>query len=230
VNLVEARTLALSLMTEHGIASTWSFEFDNAQRRLGVCVHTYRRITISRYIASAATPDQVRQTMLHEIAHALLGPRHHHNDVWKAKAASIGYTGKRTTDNPYKSPTAQARTARLLPVDTSYVARVGDSVRLRSGIEGVVTKVARTRSHVLCSDGQTWSVPFGLLKQVAQSENTPVLPARPVLKRIGETVTFVRGGSFLGKTATILSVGPSRYKVKLDGSVRVLFAPFELVS
>ena len=36
----------------------------------------------------------IRDTILHEIAHALT-PGQHHNDVWRRKATAIGCTGQR---------------------------------------------------------------------------------------------------------------------------------------
>ena len=45
----------------------------------------------------AATADdaEIEDTLLHEIAHALVGRRHHHDAVWRAKAREIGCTGQR---------------------------------------------------------------------------------------------------------------------------------------
>ena len=35
-------------------------------------------------------PEEVRDTILHEVAHALVGPGHGHDTVWKATAAQVG--------------------------------------------------------------------------------------------------------------------------------------------
>jgi hypothetical protein len=34
--------------------------------------------------------EEIVDTILHEIAHALVGPRHGHDTVWKAKCTDIG--------------------------------------------------------------------------------------------------------------------------------------------
>ena len=48
------------------------------------------------YIEHAlATPDEVKDTLLHEIAHALVGSQHQHNTTWRDKAIEIGCKGNR---------------------------------------------------------------------------------------------------------------------------------------
>lgn len=39
--------------------------------------------------------DVIKYTILHEIAHALAGAEHHHDNVWKAICKSIGGNGER---------------------------------------------------------------------------------------------------------------------------------------
>lgn len=101
MELNDARDLAIDLMIKHGlIEKGWTFGFDNAAKRLGLCTYATKRISTGRVMAAAATKDEFTQTMLHEIAHALVGHAAGHGPIWKAKAASIGYTGQRTSKNP----------------------------------------------------------------------------------------------------------------------------------
>lgn len=94
---VQAR--ALELMDKHGLlAAGWSFAFDSAKRRLGYCIHSKRRISVSRAWADTLPLEKMENTILHEIAHALVGPYHGHDHVWRAKARSIGCTGERCSD------------------------------------------------------------------------------------------------------------------------------------
>lgn len=72
---------------------SWSFAFDNAKRRAGACDYTRQRITLSRYLSARYDDDTNRQTLLHEIAHALAGARAGHGPLWKRTARGIGYTG-----------------------------------------------------------------------------------------------------------------------------------------
>lgn len=73
--------------------STWSFAFDNAKRRAGVCDYTRRRISVSRYISARNDDDEVHQTLLHEVAHAMAGPGTGHGARWRRIAREIGYVG-----------------------------------------------------------------------------------------------------------------------------------------
>ncbi|MBC9944316.1 SprT-like domain-containing protein [Leucobacter sp. cx-328] len=79
-------------------AAPWTFDFDRAKRRAGLCNFTDRRITVSRYLAEKYELEEVRQILLHEVAHALVGPDVGHGPQWRSTAASIGYTGGRTHD------------------------------------------------------------------------------------------------------------------------------------
>ena len=105
MDLKDAGNLAKSLMASHGVSHRWDFYFDTAQTRLGMCSPHQRRITLSRaYVESAAEPD-VRDTILHEIAHAIAFEKYPHRRIghgpeWKAIARSIGCTGSRTGKNP----------------------------------------------------------------------------------------------------------------------------------
>ena len=70
--LLEVAWQARSLMDEHGLAS-WTFRFSAAERRLGECREREKVIRLSRRHAVHGDPREVRDTILHEIAHALAG-------------------------------------------------------------------------------------------------------------------------------------------------------------
>lgn len=73
----------------------WSFGFDNAKRRAGQCNFSTRTITVSRYLAARYDDDEIHQILLHEVAHALAGPRVGHGAKWRAIARDLGYEGSR---------------------------------------------------------------------------------------------------------------------------------------
>jgi predicted SprT family Zn-dependent metalloprotease len=102
MDLNDAKTLAHDLMATHGLDSLgWTFAFDNATRRMGLCQFTPRRISMSRHYASHADEKSVRNTILHEIAHAKAGPAAKHGPRWRAVAVSLGATPRACGENPY---------------------------------------------------------------------------------------------------------------------------------
>lgn len=60
----------------------WSF--------LGMCVHTDKTIILNAFHIDIHPDEEVRNTILHELGHALVGPGHAHDEVWEAKAREVG--------------------------------------------------------------------------------------------------------------------------------------------
>lgn len=74
---------------------SWTFGFDNAKTRAGLCNYTNKRITVSKYLASRYEDDEIHQVLLHEVAHAIAGSGAGHGTRWKRVASDLGYEGKR---------------------------------------------------------------------------------------------------------------------------------------
>lgn len=96
----DVERLAGDLLEQHLPGRGWTFGFDRAVRRAGSCDYAERRITVSRYLAQRAEEAEVRQVLLHEIAHAQAGSGAAHGPRWRAAASRIGYTGSRLHDRP----------------------------------------------------------------------------------------------------------------------------------
>jgi predicted SprT family Zn-dependent metalloprotease len=94
VQLFAAAALARRLMDQHGLRE-WGLAFDNAKTRAGVCRPSVRQLGLSRPLTQLHSDEEVRDTILHEIAHALVGTGHRHDGIWRAKAREIGCTGDR---------------------------------------------------------------------------------------------------------------------------------------
>ena len=92
--LGKAIDLATELMNAHGLVG-WRIKLDHARRRAGQCDYSNKTISLSRLYVRHADIDHIRDTILHEIAHALVGPRHGHDSVWRQKAREIGCTATR---------------------------------------------------------------------------------------------------------------------------------------
>ena len=86
-----AAALARSLMAAHGL-SGWHLAFDHAKRRAGITIFPSRTISLSREFVTTMDEDQVRDLVLHEIAHALAGAGHRHDATWKQICRKIGGT------------------------------------------------------------------------------------------------------------------------------------------
>jgi predicted SprT family Zn-dependent metalloprotease len=85
---------ARALLGRHRLDG-WTFTFDHAKRRGGACHYGRKEISLALGFAEAASDAEVEDTILHEIAHALVGRRHNHDAVWRAKARAIGCTAER---------------------------------------------------------------------------------------------------------------------------------------
>lgn len=81
-NLQEANSLVRSLMDQHGLHA-WKIKWIKSMRRLGRCDYYNRTIEISVY------QSDLKDTVLHEIAHALT-PWAKHGPAWQAMCIKIG--------------------------------------------------------------------------------------------------------------------------------------------
>jgi len=92
----ETATIEMNkLLLMHSLTD-WNVAFDNAKRRLGRCKFRIKTISLSLPFIIVTTKSEIKDVMLHEIAHALVGSGHGHNEVWRSKAIEIGCTGLRT--------------------------------------------------------------------------------------------------------------------------------------
>jgi predicted SprT family Zn-dependent metalloprotease len=86
----EAEKLALQLIAQHGLKD-WKFAFNRRKQSMGLCVYSRKTIELSIHFVERDNPwEEIRDTILHEIAHALVGPSHGHDKVWKRKCVQIG--------------------------------------------------------------------------------------------------------------------------------------------
>lgn len=96
--------MARELMTEHRLPVTgpgaWVFRWDRSKTREGVCIFTRRVISLSWPVAQIREMAESRDTILHEIAHALAGYEAAHGPRWKAMARKIGARPVACTDGP----------------------------------------------------------------------------------------------------------------------------------
>ena len=97
MNEAEVRTLARTLLDQHGL-NDWRLRLGEAKGRLGSCSYRTKTIAISMAFARINPEERIKNTILHEIAHALVGPGYSHGPVWKAMARRVGANPAARTD------------------------------------------------------------------------------------------------------------------------------------
>jgi predicted SprT family Zn-dependent metalloprotease len=98
---------AQALMGVHLDTDKWSFAFDSAKKRLGACKWESHEISLSRYFVDFHSLDEIRQVLLHEIAHALAGSNAGHSKKWKDIATKIGYRHEKISGEEIGNATAK---------------------------------------------------------------------------------------------------------------------------
>lgn len=89
MHLIPARVLATKLMRAHGLRK-WTLSFCQSYSFMGDCEDKLRRIRLSAPWTLRCNKRQVRDTILHEIAHALVAPDMCHSANWYNTARLIG--------------------------------------------------------------------------------------------------------------------------------------------
>jgi predicted SprT family Zn-dependent metalloprotease len=105
VDLRDAFALAEDLLEHHGLTD-WTVVYDSAKKRAGICRFGPQVLGLSAPLTVLHSEHDVRDTILHEIAHALAGPQHGHDEVWRETAVRIGCSGERcvSPDSPRIEP------------------------------------------------------------------------------------------------------------------------------
>nr|WP_205864412.1 SprT-like domain-containing protein [Planosporangium mesophilum] len=208
-------------MTQHGLTG-WRLVFDNAKTRAGVCRSDRKEIGLSRVLTRLYSQAEVTDTVLHEIAHALVGTRHGHDKIWRATALRIGCSGTRCV--PEESPKVEGAWVGMCPAGhRSTVHR----------------RPVRVRSCRQCSPafdtsalfewtyrGQPAPMDPRYVAELARIQGRVVVPAVVPL-RVGDRVRVTGGGKYGGLVGTIAKRGRSRYQVQTKAGV--LSTPFALV-
>lgn len=81
---------ARQLMTENGLGRDWKIKIGSAKRQAGSCHRGLKVIRLSHTLLSQWPFADIRDTILHEIAHALTPNDPGHGAAWKAKCIEIG--------------------------------------------------------------------------------------------------------------------------------------------
>jgi len=110
-------TITRGLMDKHGLHE-WNIRINRESRVAGRCIYGPKVLSFSKYLVynDEISIFQKVNTVLHEIAHALVGFEHDHNEIWRQKAIEIGCDGNqyhfmtlRLPTNVYLCPCQQLR-------------------------------------------------------------------------------------------------------------------------
>lgn len=96
---LEVMTLTRTLLRKQGV-NDFIIGFNTNRTRLGVCKHHKRTIEYSELIFKHLERDEIVQTIIHEVAHAAVGPGFGHGPIWQRKYAAMGGTRGRTANLP----------------------------------------------------------------------------------------------------------------------------------
>ncbi len=89
MNPVEAQAIARQSLHQFSLPD-WTFAWNRRKRSLGLCRYRQKQIELSLHFVLANDVQQVRETVLHEIAHALAGEKAGHGPLWKNMCARVG--------------------------------------------------------------------------------------------------------------------------------------------
>jgi predicted SprT family Zn-dependent metalloprotease len=119
MNLQQAERIARHLMSEYNL-NDWNFSFNNRFTScLGRCSYRRKLIELGTKYVELNSEDQVVNTILHEICHALL-PNAGHNKYWKELFIKMGGSGQTMTPRSEIVAPEKRRTNKRKP-RTEYI-------------------------------------------------------------------------------------------------------------
>jgi predicted SprT family Zn-dependent metalloprotease len=199
--LDQIRAQARAAMDAHDLTD-WNLVFDSAVQRAGATRFDRKVISLSaplmRRYAEEGAHDQIRETVLHEIAHALAGHRHNHDATWQAIARRIGSTGLRTVAPD--APTIEADWVGTCPAGHTMTRH-----RRPTGVGSCARCSTRFDDRYLL----TWTYRGMQLADV------------------GSRVRVTTPGRWGGAVGTVRRIAQTRYHLAVPGADRLLTVPFE---
>lgn len=89
--LIHIQLFAINKLKEFGLFDKgWRFVWDKSISRYGQCRYNKKEIGISKKLTQINEISESEDTVLHELAHALVGSGHGHDNVWKKMCVKIG--------------------------------------------------------------------------------------------------------------------------------------------
>lgn len=131
MKFVEVLRLGNALMAEHGLKEQgWKFDLDSGKQRIGCCHHDTKTITYSKHFLPESEMEAIKDVILHEIAHALVGSNHGHDWTWKRKCLEIGAKPERLD---YESKLSKQASTPNFVIECNNCGRRWKRYRLKRG-------------------------------------------------------------------------------------------------
>lgn len=221
MDLRDAYRMGNELLDQHG-PEGWSVIFDNAKRRAGVCRQGQRLIGLSAPLTRLHSVEEVRETLLHEIAHALVGASHGHDAVWAAQARALGSSAQRCLSED--APTVAAPWLGVCPAGhTQERHRRPERVQACGRCSG---RFSPDHLFEWTWHGRPAAMHPNYLHELDQLRQG----GRLVLAGVGGRVRLLVPGALHGRVGTVVKRGRTSYHVQLpEGRFRVVFAGAEPV-
>ncbi len=91
MNRTIASQLLRDTLNQHGL-SEWKGSLSLLENNswVGLCDYKKKTIFLNAFAVDIHPDDEIKDTVLHEVAHALVGENHKHDSIWAAKAEEIG--------------------------------------------------------------------------------------------------------------------------------------------
>lgn len=94
MELTQALNKARRLMDENGL-NNWTLSLNRCKTAFGKCSSHKKTIWLSQHLTELNDEANVTNTILHEIAHALVGTDQKHNYRWQSQCIRLGIEPKR---------------------------------------------------------------------------------------------------------------------------------------
>jgi predicted SprT family Zn-dependent metalloprotease len=97
----------------------YKLDLMNRRTHLGLCCYSTRTISLSKPYLEVGTDEDIRDTILHELAHALAGPGAGHGPLWKRQCLIVGCKPQRCGEGKFHDAREDAK-YRLKCSDCDY--------------------------------------------------------------------------------------------------------------
>ncbi|HPQ80046.1 MAG TPA: SprT-like domain-containing protein [Candidatus Dojkabacteria bacterium] len=88
--MLSIQKFAYMKLEEYYLDCGWTFEWSNTKRTIGDCNFKAHTIRISRFYLPLMSEEELKDTFLHELAHALLGMGYGHNQMFYDMCRKVG--------------------------------------------------------------------------------------------------------------------------------------------